>query len=111
LLEGVVVDAEKSVRASNRRKRNLSGDFIQLDERVGSLIVDVTEDGEEDGEETGEGFCRGLSRKYTSKPGFGLACQQLSEQRGAHQPQSPPGALQINFWGESFLIKLTRFAC
>jgi hypothetical protein len=68
LLEGAIVDAEKPIgTASDRREWNLSGDFIQLDERAGSPIVDVTEDGEEDGEEMGEGFCRRQSRKYTSK--------------------------------------------
>jgi hypothetical protein len=36
LLEGVVVVAEKPIRTSNRRKGNLSGDLIELDERIGS---------------------------------------------------------------------------
>ena len=49
---------------------------------------------EEDGEETGEGFCEAESEVH--QQGFDLACQQLSEQCGPHQPQSPPGALQIN---------------
>jgi hypothetical protein len=50
----------------------VNGSSIQLDERVGSLIVDVTEDGEEDGEETGEGFGQRQSRKYTSKGHYKL---------------------------------------
>jgi hypothetical protein len=74
LLEGAIVDAEKPIGTSGRRERNLSSDFIQLDERVGGLIVDVTEDGKEDGEEMGEGFSRRQSRKYTSKVLPSLVC-------------------------------------
>ena len=47
LFECVVVNAKESIRASNRRKRNPSGDVVELDERISSLVIDVAEDGEE----------------------------------------------------------------
>jgi hypothetical protein len=45
-----IIDAEKGekpIGTSDRRKRNGSGDLVGLDERIGGLITDVTEDGED----------------------------------------------------------------
>jgi hypothetical protein len=47
LLESVVVNAKEPIGTSNRRERIPSGDVVELDERISSLVIDVAEDGEE----------------------------------------------------------------